>query len=399
MSVERAINPPVLRIKEEPGLSCGDPRTENRILHGDNLAAMQLLLPEFNGRIKCIYIDPPYNTGNTFTHYMDDKAHAEWLGFMRERLILMRQFLAEDGIIFISIGDEECAYLKVLMDEIFGRKHFCGTLVWEKKKKPSFLDRNMGRVTEFILAYAKNRPKTGAFIYGTTTRGKRYPLNNAGNGLRILRFDPGAVRFKCPDGYYEPLDMSEGGIITRLLDGFEVRQGTNLQAFRLEGEWRYAQAKLDGLMQAGELLTISKVPFRPNHVRTGGVPKKIANLLDIAHCQMSTYEDATEESRALFGSAQAFDYPKPEKLIHTLLNAVTEPGDWVLDAFAGSGTTGAVAHKMGLNWIMIEQGDHCITHLQQRMQKVVAGIDRGGVSPMLDWQGGSGFRFLSVNPR
>ncbi len=366
---------------------------ENRLIHGDNAQAMQALLPEFSERIRCIYIDPPYNTGNTFAHYQDDVEHAQWLAFMRERLIRMQALLRPDGVLFISIGDDEAAYLKVLADEIFGRANYCGALIWEKKKKPSFLDRNMGSVTEMILAYAKNRSLTGPFTHGHTAAGKRYPLNNAGNGIRVLRFEAGKVQFNCPDGYYAPQNMSAGNILTRLLDGFEVRDSKNAQAFRLEGEWRYSQATLDEIMRLGEPLQISKLPFRPNHIRPGGTPKKLKNLLNHFHYGMSTYEDATEESRALFGAANAFDYPKPEQLIHLLLNAVTAEGDWVLDAFAGSGTTGAVAHKMNRRWMMIEQGSHCRTHILPRMQKVIHGQDKGGVSELTGWRQGGGFGY------
>lgn len=388
-------------LHEVPELASAHPELlpdlcDNRIIHGDNRLALEALRPEFENRIKCIYIDPPYNTGNRFTHYLDDLEHARWLNFMRERLVLLRELLTDEGVIFVSIGDDECAYLKVLMDEIFGRTNFCGTLVWEKKKKPSFLDRNMGGITEFILAYARDRQQTGPFVYGQTTVGKRYPLNNAGNTLGILHFAAGKIRFGCPDGKYEPQDMSEGRIVTRLLDSFEIKDGVNVQSFRLEGEWRYSQSKLDSVLAAGEPIVISKAPFRPNHIKPGGEPKKLKNLLNIAHYQMDTYEDATEESRKLFGPQSAFDYPKPEKLISVLIGAVTQPGDWVLDAFAGSGTTGAAAHKMGRSWIMIEQGAHCRSHLLPRMRNVAGGEDSGGISAAMDWQGGGGYRFFEV---
>lgn len=372
------------------------PLRDNCIIQGDNAAAMRALLPSMQWRIQCVYIDPPYNTGNRFTHYEDALASSQWLAFMRERLVLMHALLAETGVIFVSIGDEEYAYLKVLLDELFGRANFCGTLVWEKKKKPSFLNRHMGSVTEFILAYAKDRRRAAPFVYGKTTVGKRYPINNAGNGRRILRFEAGAVRFSCPDGYYAPQDMSEGNIITHLLDGVTVCDGVNQNAFRLDGEWRYSQATLDALMQAGESLHISRVPFRPNHIKEGGMPKKLKNLLNGSHYQMSTYEDATQESRALFG-ADAFDYPKPERLIHMLLNAVTKEGDWVLDAFAGSGTTGAVAHKMNRRWILLEEGEHCHTHIVPRLQKVVAGEDPGGITSLTHWRGGGSFQTIAMN--
>jgi adenine-specific DNA-methyltransferase len=371
---------------------------DNRLVHGDNLVALRALGLEFAGRIKCVYIDPPYNTNAGVTYYRDAVAHARWLSQMRDRLELLKQLLAPSGVIFVSVDDAEAAYLKVLMDEVFGRENFCGQLVWEKKKKPSFLDGNMGVVTEYILAYARRRELSPPFIGGTTTRGKKYPLNNAGNGVRVLRFPARSVSFNCADRVFEPQDMSEGSIITRLLDRVEVRGGTNLRGFRLEGEWRYSQATLDALVRAGAQLVISKAPFRPNHVRAGGEPKKLKNLLTLTHYQMSTYEDATEESRALFGEAQAFEYPKPEKLLATLLGAVTGEGDWVLDSFAGSGTTGAVAHKMRRRWVMIEQAEHCHTHIIPRLRKVIDGRDAGGVSPASGWTGGGGFRYFRLAP-
>jgi adenine-specific DNA-methyltransferase len=191
--------------------------------------------------------------------------------------------------------------------------------------------------------------------------------------------------------------MSQGKIITRLLDPLIVEQGRNRAAFRLEGEWRYSQRKLNEIVAAGEPLVISKPPFRPNHIKTGGEEKKIKNLLSIANLQMATHEDSYAESTALFGD-NAFDYPKPEKLLHTLINAVTSPGDLVLDSFAGSGTTGAVAHKMGRRWIMVELGEHCHTHIIPRLKKVIDGEDPGGVSEATGWQGGGGFRYYRLAP-
>ena len=157
-----------------------------------------------------------------------------------------------------------------------------------------------------------------------------------------------------------------------------------------------SQTKLDEILGAGETVVISKAPFRPNHIREGGEPKKLKNLLSVAHYDMSTYEDATEESRALFGDRHAFDYPKPEKLISTLIGAVTQPDDWVLDSFAGSGTTGAVAHKMRRRWILIELGEHCHSHIIPRLQKVIEGRDPGGITQATGWKGGGGFRYFTL---
>jgi adenine-specific DNA-methyltransferase len=200
-----------------------------------------------------------------------------------------------------------------------------------KKKKPSFLS-NMGTVTEYILCFCKSEKDAPPFIYGETTLNKKYPINNAGNGLNILTFPKGSVKFKMKDQRIKPVDMSEGNIKTVLLDEVCILNGVNANDFRLEGEWRYGPEKILELAKTGEEIVISQIPFRPNHIKSGGEPKKMKNLLSISHYEMATYEDATKESIALFG-ANAFDYPKPEKLIYTLINSVTEEGDIVLDSF------------------------------------------------------------------
>ena len=370
---------------------------DNMLIHGDNLLALKALEARFAGRIKCIYIDPPYNTGAAFADYDDGLEHSTWLTLMRERLELLARLLAPEGVILVSIDDNEAAYLKVLMDEVFGRSNSCGTFIWEKKKKPSFLHASMGSVTEFILAYARDRSRAPAFTFGATTAGKKYPLNNAGNGVRIIEFPPGSVTFSCDDQSFEPQDMSAGKIKTRLLDRVEVREGRNVGGFRLEGEWRYSPERVLEILAAGEEIRISKSPFRPNHIKAGGEPKKVKNLLSRETYDIPTYEDATAESRALFGDA-AFAYPKPEGLIAFLLECTTKKGDLVLDSFAGSGTTGAVAHKMGRRWIMVEIGQQAMTHVQPRLAGVIDGADGGGVTEAQGWRGGGGFRFYRLAP-
>jgi adenine-specific DNA-methyltransferase len=274
---------------------------ENMLIQGDNLDALKALLPYYAGKVKCIFIDPPYNTKTAFEHYDDNLEHTKWLEMIYPRLELLMELLSDDGVIFISINDDQVHYLKVILDEIFGRKNFCGSFVWEKKKKPSFLNSNMGSVTEYILSYAKNRINSPAFIGGLTTAGKKYPLNNAGNSIQILTFPANSIEFLCEDQIFEQQDMSSGNIKTKLLDKLEVKDGRNKNLFRLEGEWRYSQKKLSEILSNGERIIISKAPFRPNHVKEGGEPKKIKNLLSIAHYNMSTYEDAAEEGSLLFG--------------------------------------------------------------------------------------------------
>ena len=395
--IRPAIEPRLLIPAGEGVYGKSPPEKRSLLVKGDNLLALKALEAEFEGQVHCIYIDPPYNTGSAFTHYDDGLAHSLWLSLMRDRLEILHRLLRPGGIIFISIDDEEHAYLKVLMDEIFGRKNFCGNLIWEKKKKPSFLDSNMGSVTENILAYSSDRQLSPPFKGGLTTEGKKYPLNNAGNAVSVLTFPPRSVEFKISDGKIPPQDMSGGNIKTELLDELSIVNGTNENIFRLRGEWRYSQRRLNEIIQLGERLIISKIPFRPNHVKAGGEPKKLKNLLSLAHYGLGTYEDSSAESRALFAS-EAFDYPKPESFIELLIGAVTNPGDLVLDSFAGSGTTGAVAHKMGRRWIMVEIGDHADTHIVPRLRKVIDGTDQGGISKAVEWQGGGGFRYYTLAP-
>lgn len=381
---------------EDPEKSYGDPNSENMLIHGDNLLALKALEQDYAGKVKCIYIDPPYNTGSAFEHYDDGIEHSLWLGLMRPRLEILRNLLTNDGVIFISISDDECHYLKIICDEIFNRSNYCGTLIWEKKKKPSFLS-NMGGVTENILSYAKKKDLSPAFIFGETTKGKKYPFNNAGNGVRILEFPANSVIFSISDQIVSPQDMSGGKIITKLLDTIHIKDGKNTNKFRLEGEWRYSQSKLNEIIAENGVISISQIPFRPNHIKDGGAPKKMKNLLSIAHYKMSTYEDATKETIQLFGD-NPFDYPKPEKLIYTLLSAVSNNGDIVLDSFLGSGTTAAVAHKMGLRYIGIELGDHAYTHCVPRLRKVIDGNDELSFSEEIDWHGGGGFKFYNLAP-
>jgi adenine-specific DNA-methyltransferase len=352
------------------------------------------LLPYYAGQVKCIYIDPPYNTKSAFEHYDDNLEHSQWLAMIWPRLELLRELLHREGVIFVHIDDGEEAYLKVACDEIFGRKNYCGKIVWEKKKKPSFLNANMGTITEYILCYARDRSMSPPFTYGETTVGKKYPINNAGNSPSILTFPEGAVEFGVRDAHFVSQDMSEGNIVTELLDHFSVVDGRNAEPFRLRGEWRYSQARLNEIVSAGERITISKAPFRPNHVKAGGEAKKMKNLLSIAHYGMATYEDSSAESLALFGD-DPFDYPKPEKLLEVIIAAVTLDGDLVLDSFLGSGTTSAVAHKMGRRYIGIEMGDHAVTHCAPRLKKVIEG-EQGGISKTAGWQGGGGFTFYRL---
>ena len=342
--------------------------TQNVIIEGDNLEVLKVLQKAYLGKVKMIYIDPPYNTGNDFiypdnyteslktylqyTGQVDDEGrkfstntessgrfHSKWMNMMYPRLSLARDLLTDDGVMFISIDDHELENLIRIGKEIFGENNHATTFIWQKKKKPSFLHANVGSMTEYVLAFTRDYKSTFPFSIDTTTEGKKYPINNAGNGLRTLRFPPGSVTFSESEADFLPQDMSEGNIKSRLLKELTVKNYRNVTEIVIEGEWRYSQEKLDSIVAAGELITISKVPFRPNHVKAGGEIKKMHNLLTPQTYGTETNEDATAHLSALMGG-DYFDNPKPVGLIKTFLKAVTydDPEAIVLDFFAGSGS-------------------------------------------------------------
>lgn len=369
--------------------------TQNLYIEGDNLEVLKLLQETYLGKIKMIYIDPPYNTGNDFV-YEDDftqsaeeyfansgqqdeegnrlvqntesngRFHTDWLNMMYPRLKLAKDLLSDDGVIFISIDDNEVDNLSMICNEIFGGNGFVAKFIWEKKKKPSFLNVNIGIKTEYVLAYAKNRSKLGALSVDVTTAGKKYPLNNAGNAPAILVFPPNSVLFSIDDSDILPQDMSEGNIVTKLLTPVKIVNGYNQDEFSLYGEWRYSQNKLNEIISAGESITVSKIPFRPNHIKVGGEVKKAHNMLSIANYNVGTNEDATNEFEEIFGKSY-FDYAKPVGLVEFLTKAVSYMDNEVIvmDFFSGSATT---AHSvMQLNakdggkrkFIMVQLPEGC----------------------------------------
>ena len=374
---------------------------DNLIIHGDNLHALKALLPRYAGKIKCIYIDPPYNTGNEGWKYNDNvnspfikewlnkeigtddlERHDKWLCMMWPRLHLLKELLSDDGVIFISIDDNEQHHLRMIMDEVFGEQNFSTNFIWEKKKKPSFLHKNIGEITDLIVCYLKNKEHTFPFSIEKTTEGKKYPLNNAGNTETILTFPKKSVQFSCIDQELQPQDMSEGEIKTKLMDRLVIQGGTNQSEFRLKGEWRYSQQKINKIISDGDEIRISQVPFRPNHIKKGGKIKKMKNLLSLNHYGMPTNEDATKEIINIFNGNVAFKNSKPSKLISALIKAVTynDKNSIILDSFAGSGTT---AHAvLDLNkedggnrkFILVECEDYADNITAERVRRVIKGV-------------------------
>ena len=344
--------------------------TENLYIEGDNLEVLKLLQETYLGKVTMIYIDPPYNTGNDCVYEDDFKLsageyignsgqldkegnrlltntesngrfHTYWLNMMYPRLKLAKDLLSEDGVIFISIDDNEVDNLRKICDEIFGESNFVASFVWEKKKKPSFLNINIGSKSEYIICYAKCRISLGALSVERTEVGKKYPINNAGNTMADLTFPERSVKFNMNDGIIKKQDMSSGNIKTILLNDFNIKNGYNEEAFTLRGEWRYSQSTLDRIIKEGDSIVISQIPFRPNHVKAGGEIKKMHNLLTSAlYNEIGTNEDATSEITALM-EQNLFEYAKPSSLVNFLIksNTYNSKDSLILDFFSGSATT------------------------------------------------------------
>lgn len=365
---------------ENPEYSYGDPNTENMLIHGDNLLALKALEQDFAGKIKCIYIDPPYNTGNAFEHYDDGIEHSLWLSLMKPRLELLRNLLAEDGSIWISIDDDECHYLKVLCDEVFGRRNFVNNVIWEKKYAPQNDAKWLSDSHDHILVYAKNKE---------IWRPNLLPRTNEMNSL-----------YKNPDNDQRGPWMSDNLTVKTYspANDYEIISPSGRKFSPPASRcWAVSKDKFD------ELVSDNRIWFGKNgnnmprlkrflsEVKQGAVSKTIWTREMVGDNQ-----DAKKEVKA-FNSDSVFATPKPEKLIQRIIHLASNPGDLVLDSFLGSGTTAAVAHKMGRRWMGIELGEHAYTHCYPRLKAVVDG-EQGGISKAVNWKGGGGFRFFTLAP-
>lgn len=330
---------------EQLSFTDGSDSPHHKLIIGDNYDALQNLLIQYRGKVDVIYIDPPYGKDSmgefAQTNYDNAITRDNLLSMLQPRLELAKQLLSDTGVIFCSIDDKNQAYIKCLFDEVFSEVNFSGTILWQKKQKPSFLSANFGTMYEYVLCYVKNHSNTYPFSLETTTLGKKYPFNNAGNSVGILTFRPHTVTFNLPDCLVKKQDMSEGNIITELLDDVQIVDGTNTNEFRLKGEFRYSQDSVNQFMDDSDVIYISKVPFRPNLVKKGGEIKKMRNLLSQDSYRCETNEHATEQLEQVLGS-NPFDNPKPVGLIQKLILATTydKKESVILDFFAGSGTTG-----------------------------------------------------------
>jgi adenine-specific DNA-methyltransferase len=353
---------------------------DNRLIFGDNLLALKALEQELTGKVKCCFIDPPYNTGSAFTHYDDGLEHSIWLSLMRDRLEIIRRLLAEDGSLWITIDDNEAHYLKVLCDEVFGRPNFVANAVWQKKYSKQNDAKWLSVSHDHLLLYSKCKENWKPYhIERSEAQLTSYanPDDDPRGPWQSVVYTCAKTRAERPNLYYGIRHPRTGSLV--------FPSETRVWGY---DESRHLQHVADGLVWWGKNQEKPKPRLKSflGNVGKGLVPDTLWLRDDSGDNQ-----DAKREMLAL-NHRDVFPTPKPEKLLRKILQIATAPGDLVLDSFAGSGTTGAVAHKMGRRWIMVELGEHCHTHIIPRMHKVIDGEDPGGITKAVGWKGGGGFR-------
>ncbi|MDO8526478.1 MAG: site-specific DNA-methyltransferase [Deltaproteobacteria bacterium] len=367
---------------EDAEKSFGNSKAENMLIHGDNLLALKALEQEFAGKVKCVYIDPPYNTGSAFEHYDDGIEHSLWLSLIRDRLEILWKLLESEGSLWVSIDDYEMPYLRVLMDEVCGRSAFVATNVWQKRYSRENREA-IGDVHEYLLVYAKNVgrfKKIRNLIPITEEQAKIYKNPN-----------------NDPQGRWRGIPMTAQGFRPNQM--YSITTPTGVVHHPPEGRcWSTIESEFLKLREKGRIWFGKDGNSQPNTIRylsevEGMVPWTWWPSDEVGHT-----DEAKKEIHGLFGKIDAFDTPKPERLIQRILQISTCSNDLVLDSFLGSGTTAAVAQKMGRRWIGIELGEHCHTHCIPRLQKVLDGTDQGGISEAVGWKGGGGFKFYNLAP-
>lgn len=370
-------------LEEVPELSYGDTDNENLLIQGDNLEALKALIPHYAGKVKCIFIDPPYNTKSAFEQYDDNLEHSKWLSLIYPRIELLRELLTEDGSIWITIDDNEAHYLKVICDEIFGRNNFVASCVWEKDKGGRG-DAEISISHDYILVYSKNKERwkgTRNLLPRTETQSKRF--RNPDNDPRGVwrQGDDGTAKSGTEKQRF-PIELPSGRVVTPPIGRF--------WAFSKE---TYAKAKEENRVYYGK--DGNRLPIIKRYlseVRDGVAPRTWWCADEVGTNQSAK----RDHLRKLLSDIEPFATPKPESLLSRIIHVASNPGDLVLDSFAGSGTTGATAHKMKRRWIMVEMGEHSRSHIVPRLKKVIDGQDSGGITTDSNWRSGGGFRFYKL---
>lgn len=385
-----AIEPRILI--EDPALAYGEVETGtlpngkpwpgNMLIHGDNLLALRALEQDYAGQIKCVFIDPPYNTGSAFDQYDDNLEHSIWLNLMYARLKILHSLLSDDGTIWIVLDDNEVHYCKVMCDEVFGRNNFIQSVIWRSSDNSNNDSKQFSIDHNTILVYSK--------CSGWLS--KRLPPKSS----QVSHFNNPNSDPKGP--WFDGNPISSPSPRENLMFDIETPIGTVIHPPK--NGWRWSKETIAEKMGSGEIYfnkDYTNIKRRTYLCDSRGLPPSSLwiDLEETGHNRQAKYEQ-----KSLFpkwNKGKWFATPKPEKLVEKVLLITTNPGDLVLDSFLGSGTTAAVAHKMGRRWIGVELGDHAYTHCTLRMRKVVDG-EQGGISKSQNWQGGGGFKFYELAP-
>ena len=380
----------------------GDPIHDNLLIQGDNLEALKALLPFYRGQVKCIFIDPPYNTKSAFEHYDDNLEHAQWLSMMLPRLQLLRELLREDGSIWVTIDDNEGHYLKVLMDEVFGRGNFVANVVWQKKYAVANDHKTIAPMHDHLLVYRQSAHWQRNLIQRSDAKDAQYKYADDRGVYRASDYTCSKTADERPNLYYPVRNPNTEEEVWP--------KKTRVWAYSRDEYERHAKEGFIFWGKDGK----GKVPSFKRYLhllkQTGIVPQTIWEHAFAGHT-----DNARKEAREVLNTTNLSDdflTPKPELLISKVMEIATDEGDLILDSFLGSGTTAAVAHKMGRRWIGIEMGEHAATHCLPRLQKVIGG-EQGGISKAVgwgptagaigntaadggEWKGGGGFRFMRL---
>ncbi len=363
--------------KHNEGLFEYDTSFDNILIHGDNLLALRALTPFYSGKIKCIYIDPPYNTGSAFEQYDDNVEHSIWLNLMRLRLIELRRLLSDDGSIWITLDDSEYHYLKVVCDEIFGRNNYRGTTIWQSSVQGKGYGGGFSLSHNYTMVYSK----TDLFKVGLLERTEKHNANyhNPDND---------------PKGPWRSCDVRNSLIRPNLM--YDITTPSGKIIHHPPKGWRFSRETFEKELAEGKII------FSPDETRIirkiylcdqeGRVPETIWLSPEVGDTR-----EAMKEMKELF-PGKPFATPKPERLIQRVLQLATNPGDLVLDSFLGSGTTCAVAQKMGRRWIGIEMGEQAYDYCKVRLDKVISGEDNGGISKQVGYVGGGSYKFYELAP-
>ena len=422
---DRELEPRIL--VEDKSKSYGDPESNNMLIHGDNLIALKSLELDFTGKVKCVYIDPPFNTGQAFEHYDDDIEHSIWLDLMARRLRIIYRLLEDDGLLWIHLDDIEVHYCKIILDEIFMRRNFVSHITYERSAVAGIGQGGyLVNTTEHILLYKKGAlpekdnqsyEELGMNImkrynkyvsnFGSRELIRKFVAKSNGEIVRVYKhkgFEIQSISLKNASDREDELRAEFAAHLDTLFRGNRVQKENEFQNDIIAGLEKDGFYSMDYVPSRGknegqqttlyyyncELLSWLKDTTSLNEE---GMLTKSTKMTTLWKHGEIPKADIANEGGVYFPRGK-----KPEQLLKRIIEMSTEPGDIVLDSFLGSGTTAATAHKLGRRWIGIEMGEQAYTHCKQRLDSVIDGTDQLGISKSIGWQGGGGYHFYELAP-